>query len=173
MTGVHAGEVINVDDARYVGEQVMADMEGQCVLSDPFKRRQQAVTLASKSNIKIGEEELQVEELQVDPQLLFQRLIIVSTSLHCNKEHAFAYELCSYPPALFDKTLMMREPQKSVLEEALWSKVPALSSTTGPTGDVQLVLDGGLYYIEFPGPVVFHHTENCVYCTATDRKSVV
>ena len=96
MTGIHAGETVNVDDAKYIGEQVMAEMTGKHVLCYTFKRRQQTVTLASKSLVKVGE-----EQLQVDPQLLFQRLLIASTSMVYNKEEAFIYELSNYPPVLF------------------------------------------------------------------------
>jgi len=35
----------------------------------------------------------------------------------------FRYELCSYPPALFDSSLFLREPQKPVLVNSIWEKV--------------------------------------------------
>ena len=166
MTGIHAGEGVNVDDAKAVGDRIMSEMTGQSVLSYSFKRRQQALTMASKSHIKVGD-----QHLQVDPQLLFQRLIIASRSVD-NKEEAFTYELCSYPPALFDKNQMLREPQKSVLADALWAKVPALSDTTEPTGDIQYVLDGGalLHRIPWPRGSPTYRELFLLYCNYVTRK---
>ena len=46
----------------------------------------------------------------MDPQLLFQRLIIASQSLD-NMSAIFKYELCSYPPSLFDSSLMLLKQQ--------------------------------------------------------------
>ncbi|KAG1672652.1 hypothetical protein GQR58_015915 [Nymphon striatum] len=53
----------------------------------------------------------------------------------------FKYELCSYPAALFDSSLMLRQPQKAVLADAMWKMLS--SSSNKPTGPVQYVLDGG------------------------------
>jgi len=58
-----------------------------------------------------------------------------------NIEETFRYELCSYPPALFDSLLFLREPQKPVLVNSIWEKVtrspPVISR------DIKYVLDGG------------------------------
>lgn len=165
MTGIHAGEDVNVDDAKAVGETVMSEMTGQGVLSYSFKRKQQAITLATKSSIKVDG-----QHLQVDPQLLFQRLVIASRTLE-NKEEAFTYELSSYPPALFDRNQQMREPQKSVLAGALWAKVSALSSATEPSGDVQYVLDGGalLHRIPWPHGSPTYRELALLYCNYVTR----
>ena len=34
-----------------------------------------------------------------------------------------AYELCTFPPALFDLRGLLNEPQKATLADALWSTV--------------------------------------------------
>ncbi|KAJ7377203.1 hypothetical protein OS493_030403 [Desmophyllum pertusum] len=47
----------------------------------------------------------------------------------------------SYPTALFDSPLMLRQPQKP-LADALWAKLSP-DAMSGPAGDVQYVLDGG------------------------------
>ena len=46
--------------------------------------------------------------------------------------------MCSYPPALFDTSLMLRESQKSVLANAIWNLLPQ-----DIPGEVKFVLDGG------------------------------
>ena len=57
-------------------------------------------------------------------------------------EAKFKYELCSYHPGLFESPFLLREAQKPVLADAIWSllqtpNIPAVS------GQVQYVLDGG------------------------------
>ena len=74
--------------------------------------------------------------MQIDPQLLFQRLTIAARATD-NLKDVFKYELCSYPPALFHSTLLLREPQKPVLANAIWALV------TPDTSEVQYVLNGG------------------------------
>ena len=82
------------------------------------------------------------------------------------------YELCSYPPALFDNNQMMREPQTSVLADALWAKVPALSDTTEPTGDMQYVLDGRalLHRLSWPRGSPTYRALFLLYCNYVIRK---
>ena len=61
-----------------------------------FKRSRQAITLDTKAAVKLGG-----VAVQIDSQILFQRLTIAAKA--CDKiENVFKYELCSYPPALFD-----------------------------------------------------------------------
>ena len=60
-------------------------------------------------------------------------------------EVVFKYELCSYPPALFESQFLLREAQKPVLADTLWSllqtpNIPAVSD------QVQYVLDGGHFF---------------------------
>ena len=136
-------------------------MTDQFVTKYSFKRKEQAVTLASQSSVKVGD-----KQLHVDPQLLFQRLIVATRSSD-DTEDIFAYELCSHPPALFDDSQMLREPQKSVLAEVIWSKVPEASNTQLPTGDVWHALDGGHFYIGYLGLVVLQLTETHVSCIVT------
>ena len=105
-TGVHATSTVNVDSAKTVGTAILTNMDGQTAADYTFKRKDQAITLAAKSAVKIDG-----EAVQVDPQLLFQRLTIAAKATE-DLESVFKYELCSYPPALFDSTLLLRQPQK-------------------------------------------------------------
>ena len=88
--------------------------------------------------------------LQVDPQLLFQRLIVA-----CNRSHdlqgLLRYELRNYSVALFDSFLTLRQPQKPVLADALWAKLSS-NATSGPEGDAQHALDGGALLHRIPWP---------------------
>ena len=88
-------------------------MEGKTSDEHTFRRKDQVVTLGTTSSIKIDG-----EEVQVDPQLLFQRLIIVAQTSD-ELESAFKHELCSYLPALFHSSLLLREAHKPVLTDAI------------------------------------------------------
>ena len=105
--GVHGSTSVNVDNAETIGNQIISNMVGETVEKFSFKRKDQVVTLASKSALKIDG-----EAVHVDPQLLFQRLTLAGKS---NLEEAMTYELCTYPPALFESPDLMNEPQKANL----------------------------------------------------------
>ena len=66
-TGVHASTTVNVDAAKDVGNAILASMEGISAAEYTFKRKNQAVTLDTKSEVKIDG-----VAVQRDPQLLFQ-----------------------------------------------------------------------------------------------------
>ena len=52
----------------------MSSMKGNPVTSYIFRKKDQAVTMDTKSTIKIKD-----EHVHVDPQLLFQRLVMIGT----------------------------------------------------------------------------------------------
>ena len=88
---------------------------------------------------------IQYEVVSVDPLLLFQRMATASTN-HDNMSDIFRYELCSYPPALFELPDMMRQANKASLGDGLWS--PVLESSPKPPEQAQYVSDvGALLYI--------------------------
>ena len=90
--------------------------------------------MSTKSSVKIDG-----EAVQVDPQLVFQRLTIAAKALQ-DLASVFKYGLYSHPPALFDTFMLLRQPQKPVLADAIWAlHTPDLP---GVTGHVQYVLDG-------------------------------
>ena len=108
----------------------MDSMTGIPVVQYTFKRSDQVTTIQSKSS-----EDVDGQSIHVDPELLFQSLIAID-----DRKALFRFELCSYPSALFDKTLMPRAPQKAVLPNAVWTRLPP--DIAGLTGEVQHVLDG-------------------------------
>ena len=143
-TGVHTHSNVNVDTAREVGDAILKTMDGKTPAEYTFIRKNQAVTLGTKSSVKIDG-----DQIQIDPQLLFQRLITVVQSSDDLKS-AFKYELCSYPSALFDSSLLLREADKPALADAIWNlcklDVPAEISDNG----IQYVLDGGALLLCIP-----------------------
>ncbi len=137
-TGVHAHSTVNVDKAEVVGRAILDNMEGENVDEYVFKRANQAVTMNCKCSVKVDG-----DIIQIDPQLLFQRLILVAKSRD-DLEDIFKFELCSYPPALFSGLQFLREANKPILANAIWSLLPdqEISGLAGHEA-VQYVLDGG------------------------------
>ena len=81
--------------------------------------------------------------MQVDPQLLFQRLSVIATGgRYEDPQSLFAYEMCSYPPALFDSSALPRQANKPALADSIWALVKN-GEVSAPTGNVKFVLDGG------------------------------
>ena len=76
-------------------------------------------------------------------------LLVLAAKATQDLEAVFKYELCSYPPALFESPFLLREAQKPVLADAIWSllqtpNIPAVSC------QVQYVLDGGALLQRIP-----------------------
>ena len=88
-------------------------MVGEKLSNYTFKRKDQAITMATKCAVKVDG-----ESVQVDTQLLFQRLIIAAKT---DLESALAYELCTFPKALFETPELLHEAQKSTLADSIWS----------------------------------------------------
>jgi len=76
------------------------------------------------------------DDINIDSQLLFQRLVIPGTQAE-KLPDAMHYELC----ALFESRRALLMANKPVLETETWDL--SLPDTNGPNGDVRYVLDGG------------------------------
>ena len=108
-------------------------MEGMtCTVAEyTFKGNYQVITLVTKSAIKIDG-----ITVQLDPQLLFQKLTLAAKATD-NIKDVFKYELCSYPPALFDTSC-------HCYLESYRSHFYLLTQGTPEIPEkVQFVLDGG------------------------------
>ena len=123
-----------------------------------FKRANQVVTLNSKSSVKVDG-----YVIQIDPQLLFQRLTLVAKSRD-SLEDVFWFELCSYPPALFSSAQFLCEAHKPVLADAIWSFLPD-QGIPGLPRELQYVLDGGALLQHIPWPKGATFREICTVYT--------
>ena len=93
--GMTAQERVNVEKAREIGVKIVESMAGKSTDEFTFRKAHQSVTLGSRAIVKI-----KVEHVNVDPQLLFQRLLTVRE--RCDDVTSrFQYDLCPYPAALF------------------------------------------------------------------------
>ena len=147
MTGVYATGDVDVCRAKEIGQKIMDSMTGIPVAQYTFKRSDQVTTLQSKSSVRVDG-----QPIHVDSELMFQRLIVASNAID-DRKALFRYELCNYSLALFDDTLMPRAPQKALLANAIWTRLPP--DIAGPTGEVQHVLDGGALLHRITWPHVF------------------
>ena len=96
VTGVYTHHTVNVNTAEAGGGTILNSMDGKTSAEYTFRRKDQVVTLSTKFSVKIDD-----NEVQVDPQLLFQRLITAAKTSDDLKS-AFKYDLCSNQPALID-----------------------------------------------------------------------
>ena len=142
VTGVTCDASVNVECAREVGNKILKSMVGNIVQEYSFKKKEQAVTLSTSSAVKIKD-----EVIHIDPQLLFQRLVTVGDRTD-NLAEIFQYELCSYPPALFENKSTPRLANKASLGDTLWKLMPP--DMPVPQGDVQYILDGGAFLHRIP-----------------------
>ena len=138
--GVHAHSSVNVENAKATGESVLEKMVEEKWSNYTFKRKDQAITMATKCAVKVDG-----ESVQVDTQLLFQWLIIAAKT---DLESALAYELCTFPKALFETPELLHEAQKSTLADSIWSS--AKQKPASLPGTAQYVLDGGALLHRIP-----------------------
>ena len=81
---------------------MLSSMVGKNAHDYSFRKKDQVVTLTCKTAVRLSE-----GNIQVDPQLLFQRLSFVATGgQYDNPQSFFKVEMCGYPPALFDSSLL-------------------------------------------------------------------
>ena len=113
-----------------IGSRIIAKMEGLQPSEHTFKKKDQAVSMASKVAVKIDG-----EKNTISPQCLFQRLAIAAAAVAAESSASgsssetaptvsaassllpttFTYELTTYPTALFETVDLLFEPQKSSL----------------------------------------------------------
>ena len=75
MTGVNANGDVDVCHAKEIGQKIMDSMTGIPVAQYTFKRSDQVTTLQSKYSVRVDG-----QPIHVDPELLFQRLIVASNA---------------------------------------------------------------------------------------------
>lgn len=172
VTGVEAVDYVNVDNARSIGQQIIASMNGQNVEQLSLKKKDQAVTMDSKSFVRVNE-----EKVEVTSQLLFQRLSVIARDSEEDTATMFSYELSIYPASLFEAPGKMLKSQKSILGDYLWSLVGAEAGTIRSESNMVFVLDGGalLHRIPWKAGSSFGHIINsyCSYVTSHYNASAV
>lgn len=140
-TGI-ASSVSNTHMAQDVGKSIIACMEGEKITSYVFKKKNQVKLMGAKI-VSDG------EELVVDPQLLFQRLLIIVNNSNLNLDDVFKYELSVYPPSLFTKYGLLNTAGKPKLADAIAKLCKDTPGTKIPEVECNVV-DGGLLLHRLP-----------------------
>lgn len=108
-TGEEAQPNVNVDNAREIVMNVISKIIGKDVSVYSFENINKAVTMISTNAILIDG-----EVTHIDPQLLFQRLILMSRNFDEDElKEVFKYELSQNPSTLFDDSGLMREAKSN------------------------------------------------------------
>ena len=112
-SGVIADDSVNVDSAETIGSTILTSMFGKSVSDHKFSKKDQVVTLASSLYVTV-----EGEKINIDPKHLYQRLVIAGSG-NTDPQMLFHYELCSYPPSLFDTKLFMHLSDNADLQGGL------------------------------------------------------
>ena len=116
---------------------IVQKLEGSNAFDFSFRKKDQVQSLGAKVTISD-------EKIPIDSQLLFQRLLIIANNSDLGVEEVFAYELSSYPTALFDKWGRLREANKPQLGVEIAALVPKSAfKSFKEERTVTHVLDGG------------------------------
>ncbi len=79
--------------------------------------------------------------IDIDPQLLFQRLVTVGLQNDNDMAEVFQYELCSYRHVILENKHTPQLANKAYLGDTLWKWMP--SDIPAQSGDVQYIFDWG------------------------------
>ena len=127
-----------------------------------FRKKDQVVTLACKTAVRLND-----GDVQVDLQLMFQRLSIVAaatTGGFESPQQLFEYEMCGFPASLFDVSLLPLKANKPVLADAIWSTTKESQTANDPGRSAYFVIDGGalLHRVVWPRGLTYNHREHTI-----------
>lgn len=130
-----------------VGEAILEKMYGVDAFEFSFSKKDFAVVLDQTRQLNIDG-----EKVQVDPQLLFQRLLAIGKARTDENDidQLLQYELSPSPPALFDEYGLLIQARKTQLAESLSQTLPTLMAEVDII-PIFTVYDGGslLYRIQW------------------------
>ena len=135
VNAVIANKASNVDDFYTIDERLTRKMVGQNVFNFEFKRSERVKNMSSE--ITLDEK----ADVQIDPALLFQRLLVVAQSNPVDMQEIMTYELSAYPLSLFESPTLLRKADKPKLMDAIVHQVKSdhtdelLDNTKGNTDE--------------------------------------
>ena len=127
---------------RNLGEKILADMEGKTVAEYTFKKTSQAVNMAQTFKMATSD-----GEMDIDPNLLFQRLTAILLSCRKNDVEIdlsglFSFSLCPYPAALASSpSKMLIQPSKALILQSFEGSCKVQCPPSDP--NIKYVIDGG------------------------------
>ena len=143
--GLITPDKVNITDVKNCGEIIINKMEGTFPLTYSFNRIIQAVPMPTSSDILNKKD----PKVSLDPELLFQRLITISSD--DDQNDALKYELAQYPMSLFNDAGFMRDSKKHELgnhiaeQYTIHDVIPDISSESW-----KKVVDGAMLLHKLP-----------------------
>ena len=135
-TGFTATGACNQHLADEVGRAILTKMEDHNAYEYTFQRKDQINRMGLKSIDVDG------VKVTVDPQVIFQRFLIVANNTSCEPDELLKHELSTYPTALFDKHGFLREADKPQLADTLRTVLNTANPPV-PAAPKYNVFDGG------------------------------
>ena len=114
VTGEIAQESINSEKYSEIGNNTIDTLIGKEIFNYTFSRSAKVKNLGSKNVVKLKD-----EDTGIDTSLLFQRMVILSQRDEVEVNDLIDYELCPYPPSLFESSAFLRKAEKSQLTKAI------------------------------------------------------
>ena len=148
--GTVADAASNVDEHYTIGESIIKSMNGSPVFEYKFKRSYAAKTMSIK--VKIGKN----NEVEIDPGLLFQRLLVLSHATTISTTEVFQHELCSYPPSIFESPTLLRKANKPQIVDSI---IRLVADTTSAEASLETTA---------PSPLASPATTSAITSTTTD-----
>ena len=141
INGMVGKSDVDVHEYESVGMNIIKRMIGQPIFSFSFKRKDKAITLGNPSAVKVA------PDRTIDPNLLFQRFLVVSRTGHLSLEEVMRYELSAYPSALFEHKQILRKADKPQLAQAIHDHCNTIQSNESTSDAIpeteRYVIDGG------------------------------
>lgn len=149
-TGVVADANVNCDEAYQIGVAAIKEIEGKKFSDIHLKRKHTVKSLAHVTRSI----PLRNETVCVNPNQLLHRMVCSVRSCEQLAE-IFHYELCTYPPSLFDEAGLMRKGNKSSIVKVLAPKANEISNEKSK-GEC-IIVDGGhlLHRVVWQRPATF------------------
>lgn len=150
-TGVIGDETVNCDKAFEIGAISIKAIENKTFKEIHMKRKFAVKSLASiTKSVKINN-----DMVCVNPNTLLHRMVCTVRSDE-RLEEIFQFELCAYPPSLFDESGLMRKGKKSSMVTVLVSDSKESSNIDDPV-KVSYIIDGGhlLHRVVWQQPATF------------------
>lgn len=150
-TGIVADENVNCDKAFEVGTLALNEIEKKTFNEIHLKRKLAVKSLASVTRSMT----IHNNTVCVNPNTLLHRMVCTVRSDERLKE-IFKFELCAYPPSLFDESGLIRKGSKSSMVTVLVPKSNESSINTD-SDKVSYIIDGGhlLHRVVWRRPATF------------------
>ncbi|KAJ8886933.1 hypothetical protein PR048_013147 [Dryococelus australis] len=146
---------VNVQNILFIGENILKNLVGKDVFTSSCKRKDFVQTLTLSTKVKVNSD----DDTSFDQGVLFQRSIVAANNGGAIVEEVLDYELCPYPPSLFETSIILHKTHKSplaniihefVLKSSPKEELHEHAATESERDNNYYVLDGGSLLYRLP-----------------------